>query len=110
MPFPSGAIHVEIRAPNGDTVLHGNLWDLNHDGCCVVVDGQADELVDSQCGLTIKDPDSGSKLEAIALLEWCDDTMKNCFCGFRFVMPVQLPSGTFLDDYLPEQPSPPQTP
>jgi hypothetical protein len=48
--------------------------------------------------------------EAIALLEWCDDTMKNCFCGFRFVMPVQLPSGTFLDDYLPEQPSPPQTP
>ncbi|MCP9815874.1 hypothetical protein KBY76_04225 [Synechococcus sp. GreenBA-s] len=110
MPFPSGAIRVEITPPNGDPVLHGNLWDLTHDGCCVVVDGQADELVDSNCGLTLMDPASGSSLEALALLEWCDDTIKNSFCGFRFVMPVQLPSGTFLDDYLPEQPSQAQPP
>ncbi len=110
MPFPSGAIRVEITPPNGDPVLHGNLWDLTHDGCCVVVDGLADELVDSNCGLTLKDPASGSTLEALALLEWCDDTIKNSFCGFRFVTPVALPRGTFLDDYLPEQPSPAQTP
>lgn len=110
MPFPGGAIRVEISPPGGETVLHGNLWDLSHDGCCVVVDGLADELVDSNCGLTIKDPNSGTTLEALAQLEWCDDTIKNCFCGFRFVMPVQLPPGTFLDDYLPERSSPPPPP
>ncbi|WP_411868876.1 hypothetical protein [Vulcanococcus limneticus] len=110
MPFPSGAIRVEISPPNGDTVLHGNLWDLTHNGCCVVVDGQADELVDSNCGLTIKDPATGSTLKALAQLEWCDDTIRNCFCGFRFVTPMALPRGTFLDDYLPEQPSTSQSP
>lgn len=110
MPFPSGAIRVEISPPNAEAVLHGYLWDLTHDGCCVLVDGQADELVDSHCGLTIRDPGSESTLEAIAQLEWCDDTIRNCFCGFRFLMPVQLPSGSFLDDYLPEPSSPPQPP
>jgi len=113
MPFPSGAIRVEISPPNDEAILHGNLWDLSHDGCCVVVDGMADELVNSNCGLTIKDPVSGSTVEALALLEWCDDTIKNCFCGFRFVRPEQLPSGTFLDDYLPKQsvqPQPPEDP
>ncbi len=111
MPFPSGAIRVEISPPNDEAILHGNLWDLSHDGCCVVVDGMADELVNSNCGLTIKDPVSGSTLEALALLEWCDDTIKNCFCGFRFVRPEQLPSGSFLDDYLPKQSvQPPEEP